>query len=141
MVYIFSVQFLFLCLFLFFGYIVGKALLKKFYFFSAEESCAFSILFGWAIFAFILMFLGFLGLLRAFNIFTASMATFIFCLFIVIRNRCLFYKHKNLAVRDGSDLFPSMKINLIILLFLIFLFYISYLSLRSSFFWKTIHNT
>jgi len=125
MFYMFSVQFLFLCLFIFFGYIVGKIFLRNFNFFSAEECCAFSILFGWSVFAFISMFLGFLGWLQTFKLFTVSMVTFILCLFIGIRNRCFFGNYKNMAVQDSSDSSFSIKISPFILLYFILIFYLT----------------
>ena len=72
MFYIFSIQLLFLCLFVIFGYTIGRVLLRNFNFSSLVEGVSFSILFGWSILAFILMFLGFLGCLQAFNLFIVS---------------------------------------------------------------------
>jgi len=125
MLYIFIKQFLFLSLFISFGYVIGRAFLKNFSFSSITETCAFSISVGWGVISFLMTFLGFLGWLRSFIFFPALITVFVISLLLIIQNR--YFEFNYLFSFSKHNFFRSpLKKVLLLSYFILLLFLTAY---------------
>ena len=123
MFYIFLKQFLFLFLFISFGYVIGRPFFKKFPFSSIGETWAFSIVTGWGIIALLMMFLGFSGWFRSFIVFPTLIVVLVISLLVLIQHR--YFEFNYLFSFSKNNLPSSLFKKTVFLSYFILLFFLT----------------
>lgn len=125
MFYIFVKQFLFFFLFVSFGYVIGRAVLRNFSFFNTVETYVFSITIGWGSIVLLTTLLGFLGWLQPFTLFSSLVIVFVVCLLMIIRDGYFESKHLFQLFKNKLSLSFFITLGFFVLLYFILLFYLS----------------